>query len=122
MAHVTGPQFIALQVEDLNAAKRFYVEQLGLIPTEQGPEHAVVFQTCPIPFAIRTPNVELADSARLGWGVALWLGCEQADSLHDALRDYGVDIVESPFDGPFGRTFSFEDPFGYRLNLHGTPG
>lgn len=122
MAHVIGPQFIALQVEDLGAAKQFYTEQLGLIPTDQGPEHAVVFQTSPIPFAIRTPSVDLSQSTRLGWGVALWLGCEQADSLHDRLRDYRVDIIETPFDGPFGRTFSFMDPFGYRLTLHGTPG
>jgi catechol 2,3-dioxygenase-like lactoylglutathione lyase family enzyme len=78
MAHITGPQFIALQVEDLEAAKRFYTEQLGLLPTEQGPEHAVVFQTSPIPFAIRTPSVDLAGSTWLGLGVALWLGCEQA--------------------------------------------
>ncbi|WKD27500.1 VOC family protein [Halomonas sp. KG2] len=122
MPHVTGPQFIALQVENLEAAKQFYTEQLGLIPTDQGPEHAVVFQTLPIPFALRTPNINLADSPRLGWGVALWLGCEQADSLHERLRDYGLEIVEPPFNGPFGRTFSFVDPFGYRLTLHGTPG
>lgn len=122
MAHVTGPGFIALQVEDLEAAKQFYTEQLGLIPTDQGPEHAVVFQTSPIPFAIRTPNVDLADSTRLGWGVALWLGCEQVDSLHNRLHEYGVDIIEPLFNGPFGRTFSFVDPFGFRLTLYGTPG
>jgi len=122
MAQVTGPQFVALQVEDLQSAKRFYTEQLGLVPTDEGPEHAVVFQTQPIPFAIRTPSVDLSGSTRLGWGVALWLGCEQADTLHTRLRDYGVEIVEPPYDGPFGRTFSFVDPFGYRLTLHGTPG
>lgn len=122
MPSVVGPQFIALQVEDLNAARKFYTEQLGLVATDQGPEHAVVFQTQPIPFAIRTPSVDLQESSRLGWGVALWLGCEQADSLYQRLRAYGVEIVEAPFDGPFGRTFSFVDPFGYRLTLHGTPG
>lgn len=122
MTQVTGPQFIALQVDDLHAAKQFYTEQLGLAPTEAGPAHAVVFDTHPIPFAIRTPSVDLADSTRLGWGVALWLACEQVDSMHERLKEYGVTIVEAPYDGPFGRTFSFEDPFGYRLTLNGTPG
>ncbi|WP_028672130.1 VOC family protein [Saccharospirillum impatiens] len=122
MAHVTGPQFIALQVEDLEAAKRFYTEQLGLTPTDQGPPHAVVFDSTTIPFALRTPNVDLAGSTKLGWGIALWLGCEQADTLHERLKNNGVEIIEPPFDGPFGRTFSVEDPFGYRLTLHGTPG
>jgi hypothetical protein len=30
----------------------------------------------------------------------------------------GVPIVTEPFDGPFGRTFSFRDPDGYVLTAH----
>lgn len=121
-AKVVGPGFISLQVNDLAAAKTFYTEQLGLVPSTDGPPHAVVFQDGAIPFALRTPAVDLNDSKHLGWGLALWLECKQVDSLYRRLEAYGVAIQQSPFDGPFGRTFSMVDPFGYQLTLYGTPG
>ncbi len=34
---------------------------------------------------------------------------------------HGVPIVQQPFDGPFGRTFSFVDPDGYTITVHGAP-
>jgi hypothetical protein len=80
---------------------------------------AVVFATEPIPFAVRKPLVDLNAVDELGWGVALWLGCADAQGLHDAMKGAGVRIVQEPFDGPFGRTFRFVDPDGYAVTLHG---
>ncbi len=60
MAKIVGPDFIALQVRDLEASRRFYTDALGLEPAPQSPPGAVVFQTAPIPFAIREPAVDLA--------------------------------------------------------------
>ena len=37
MTRVFGPDFVALQVRDLDAARRFYVAQLGLEVTPQSP-------------------------------------------------------------------------------------
>mgnify|MGYP002719730504 FL=1 len=71
---VTGLDFVALQVRDLEASARFYEERLGLERAEQGPPHAVVFATSPIPFAVREPlpGVDLdASDPRPGIGVAL---------------------------------------------------
>ena len=118
MARLIGPDFIALQVRDLAVAQQFYTEQLGLVPAPQSPPNAVVFQTTPIPFAIRTPSVDLDASPHLGWGVALWIACDDADTLHTALVESGVPIVQAPFDGPFGRTFVFRDPDGYMITAH----
>jgi predicted enzyme related to lactoylglutathione lyase len=118
MARVTGPDFIALQVRDLEAARQFYMEHLGLTPVPQSPPGAVVFATAPIPFDLRTPVVNLDESPRLGWGVALWLECDDADALCAALESKGSRIVQRPFDGPFGRTFAFVDPEGYTITLH----
>jgi catechol 2,3-dioxygenase-like lactoylglutathione lyase family enzyme len=67
-----GPDFVALQVRDLDVSTRFYTERLGLTPAPAGPPGAVVFTTEPIPFAIREPAVDLDATSRLGWGVALW--------------------------------------------------
>ncbi len=118
MAKISGLDFVALQVRDLQASQRFYTEQLGLVPAAGGPPHAVVFDTHPIPFAIRMPSVDLDASPRLGWGVALWLKADDAEALCAALEANGVKIVQRPFDGPFGRTFSFADPDGYIITVH----
>lgn len=115
---VTGPDFVALQVRDLEASARFYTEHLGLRRAPSSPAGAVVFATEPIPFAIREPSVDLDATNRLGWGVALWLKAEGIDALHDDLVHHGVTIVTAPFDGPFGRTFAFADPDGYGVTLH----
>lgn len=115
---VIGPDFVALQVRDLEASTRFYTERLGLTPAPAGPPGAVVFTTEPIPFAIREPAVDLDATSRLGWGVALWLKADDVDKLHDDLAAHGVPIMTAPFDGPFGRTFAFADPDGYVVTLH----
>ena len=46
-AKLIGPNFIALQVRDLEASKTFYVERMGLTPIPQSPPGAVVFKTLP---------------------------------------------------------------------------
>lgn len=118
---VTGPTFIALQVRDLERAAEFYETRLGLKRAPATPPGAVVFDTKPASFAVREPlpGVDL-DAARphLGIGVALWLHADDAQALHDALAADGVAITVAPFDGPFGRTFTFTDPDGYAITIH----
>ena len=118
MAGVTGLDFAALQVRDLEVSKRFYTEQLGFEVDPQGPPRAVVFRTEPIPFAVREPSVDLDAVERLGWGVALWFRCDDSQKLHDSLKEAGISITQEPFDGPFGRTFTFMDPDGYSITVH----
>lgn len=118
MAALLGPDFIALQVSDLAASKAFYVEVLGLVEQIQSPPGAIVFDTRPIPFAIREPLVDLQATDKLGWGVSLWIASDDADGLHDALVAAGAAITQPPFDGPFGRQFGFVDPDGYGIVVH----
>src|SRR5690242_12780986 len=115
---VIGPDFISLQVSDLEASAAFYSEQVGLQRAAQSPLGAVVFATAPIPFAVREPAIDLQAVERLGWGVAIWLKADDPQALHDRLVDAGVRVVTEPFDGPFGRTFVFADPDGYAVTIH----
>ncbi len=92
---VTGPDFLAPQVRDLARAAAFYQQHLGLRQVPVSPPGAVVFATTPIPFAVRDPlpGVDLAAA--------------------------GVPVPVAPFDGPCGRTFTFTDPDGYAITVHG---
>ena len=118
MPHLIGPDFIGIQTEDLKAARTFYSEVVGLKVAANSPPGAVVFDTKPIPFAVRTPLADLKATDRLGEGVAIWFGCDDADALHDHLLEHGTAIVFAPKDGPFGRYFAFRDPFGYTITPH----
>lgn len=118
---VTGPDFLALQVRDLERSASFYETHLGLRPLPASPPGAVVFATTPASFAVREPlpGVDLdAASPRPGIGVALWLHADDAQALHDALAAAGVPIPVAPTDGPFGRMFTFTDPDGYAVTIH----
>jgi predicted enzyme related to lactoylglutathione lyase len=116
----TGPDFISLQVRDLDASQAFYEKYLGLVRSPAGPPHAVVFQTQPIAFALRdiVPGTDVAAAVQPGIGVALWLHGTEVQEMHDALAADGHSIVQAPIDGPFGRTFTFADPDGYHVTLH----
>ncbi|SEQ04596.1 VOC family protein [Streptomyces radiopugnans] len=120
-ATVEGPDFVALQVRDIPAAAAFFEERLGLRRAPGGPDHAVVFATTPIPFAVREPlpGVDLGDVARPGLGVALWLRTTDAPALRERLVAAGTEDVTPLQDSPFGPTFSFTGPEGYRLTVHG---
>jgi predicted enzyme related to lactoylglutathione lyase len=117
---VTGPDFISLQVRDLERSAAFYEQYLGLVRNPAAPPHAVVFATKPVAFAVRDalPGVDLNAIKQLGEGIAVWLHAPDAQQIHDALADDGVTIVTEPFDGPFGRTFTFADRDGYQITLH----
>ena len=115
-----GPDFISIQVSDLDASQAFYERYLGLVRSPAGPPHAVVFDTEPIAFALRevVAGVDLAAVPQPGIGVALWLRATDVQAIHDALAADGRTIVAAPIDGPFGRRFTFADPDGYHVTLH----
>jgi predicted enzyme related to lactoylglutathione lyase len=118
------PDFISLQVRDLEHSAAFYEQYLGLKRSDAGPPHAVVFDTKPIAFAVRdvvrdvVAGVDLDAIAQPGQGMALWLHAPDAQHIHDALAAAGTTKISAPVDGPFGRTFTFADPDGYQVTLH----
>lgn len=113
-----GPDFIALQVRDLAASRKFYVEIFGFDPAPQSPPGAVVFKTAPIPLALREPIRPLPETGPLGVGMVLWIACADADVLHDLILARGGAILSPPADGPFGRFFVTADPDGYAITFH----
>ncbi|MGW4929676.1 VOC family protein [Agromyces sp. NPDC004153] len=115
-----GPDFISLQVRDLERSAAFYERHLGLHRAEVSPLHAVVFATQPIPFAVREalPGLDLETLAQPGGGIGLWVRADDVQRMHDDLVTAGAAITSAPIDGPFGRTFTFADPDGYQVTIH----
>lgn len=118
MSTLSGLDFAALQVRNLEASALFYEGTLGLERAAYAPPHAVVFNTKPIPFAVREPLVNLDTVPQLGHGVALWFLAEDSEKLLAKLEDANVPIVQQIQPSPFGNTFMFRDPDGYIITVH----
>jgi predicted enzyme related to lactoylglutathione lyase len=122
MAKLLGPDFISLQVRNLSDSRMFYTDLLGLKVDERfDTPDFVLFDTNSIPFALSAARVNLNEAPQPGWGMTLWIDCDQINELHAKLQAAGVTIITPPFDGPFGRTFVFADPDGYRLTANTNP-
>ena len=122
MAKQLGPDFISLQVRDLSASRTFYTEMLGFTIDERfNTPDFVLFDTNSIPFALSEARVNLDEAPQPGWGVALWIDCDHVDELCARMEAAGATIITRPFDGPFGRTFVFADPDGYRITANQNP-
>ena len=113
-----GPDFIALQVRDLAASRKFYVEIFGFEASAHCPPGAVIFKTGPIPLALREPLRALPEMGPLGVGMVLWIACTDANALHDLIVKRGGAILSPLADGPFGRFFVAGDPDGYAITFH----
>jgi predicted enzyme related to lactoylglutathione lyase len=122
MAKLLGPDFISLQVRDLSASRAFYIETLGLTEdTRFSAPDFILFDTNSIPFALREAKVNRDDAQQPGLGMTLWIDCDHVNELHARLDSAGVTIITPPYDGPFGRTFVFADPDGYRITANENP-
>jgi predicted enzyme related to lactoylglutathione lyase len=118
MPHLKGPDFITLQVRDLEASRRFYADVIGLTPSPEIRPNAVAFSTQPTGFAIRKSQVSLDVVSQLGHGIIIWFRTDDATALHKHLKERGVPIVQDLADSPFGKTFTFRDPDGYLITVH----
>lgn len=118
MSTLSGLDFAALQVHDLEASASFYENVLGLERAPYAPPHAIVFDTQPIPFVLREPLVDLDAVPQLGHGVALWFLTEDSAMLLAKLKAANVPIVQELRPSPFGQTFMFRDPDGYVITVH----
>jgi predicted enzyme related to lactoylglutathione lyase len=122
MAKLLGPDFFSLQVSNFSSSRAFYTEMLGLtIDARFDTPDFVLFDSSSIPFALSEAKINLGEAPHPGWGVALWIDCDNVNELHTKLEAAGTTILQQPYDGPFGRTFVFADPDGYRITANENP-
>jgi lactoylglutathione lyase len=115
-----GIAAITLFVEDLEAARRFYMEVFQL-PASYEDDNSTVFK-----FGGTLVNLLKASEApsmvapatvappEAGVRFQFTLGVEDVDRVSEELRSRGVEFLNGPTDRPWGiRTASFRDPGGH---------
>ena len=115
-ASLVGPDFVAFVVDDVEAAKTFWTDVVGLKRAEHSPPGGQVFETKPIAFAIRSarPGETLGCNA----GIALWFSLAgDVDDYREELLRRGADASDVD-DGPFGRMFTLRSPGGFTVTVH----
>ncbi|MFF1698249.1 VOC family protein [Streptomyces sp. NPDC058257] len=112
----TGPDFVSLQVSDMDRSRTFYCDTLGLPAAPSSPPGVQVIATQPVSMGLRSDATPQPGTA--GHGVTLWIGVDDVDTLHKTVTASGAKAEGEPVDGPFGRMFTVADPDGYRLTLH----
>jgi predicted enzyme related to lactoylglutathione lyase len=117
---ITGPGFVAITVSDVSRSAAFYEEHLGAVRDtfDFGATRAVAFVGPPIPFIVTAPRPGQPGPAPDVSSIALWWKAKDAQAVYERMERAGVAILRRPFDGPFGRTFVFSDPDGYRITVY----
>jgi catechol 2,3-dioxygenase-like lactoylglutathione lyase family enzyme len=116
----TGIFAVTLFVEDLQAAKQFYLRVFGL-PVDYEDNNSAVFK-----FGNTLINLLKASAAReliapatvasreAGSRFVFTIKVEDVDAMCAELTAHGVELLNGPMDRPWGvRTASFIDPGGY---------
>jgi predicted enzyme related to lactoylglutathione lyase len=123
--------YVTLLVRDLDAALKWYTEELGfevradyslaeagrwaLIGLSDQPDLSVALE-CP---SIRVHGPDLYDTlrARIGKGTALVLTTSDCRSAHRELANRGVRVLSEPTELPWGTSMLLEDPDGNAIAL-----
>src|SRR5689334_4203284 len=109
-------ELVLLHVTDIEAARAFYTEKLGLeIDPEQSGPNFTLFQR---PEGVGSSlALSVEGTVAITNSIELWLYVQDADATHAELVERGVEVASPLVDMPFGRTFSIKDPSGNTLYL-----
>jgi catechol 2,3-dioxygenase-like lactoylglutathione lyase family enzyme len=115
-----GIDAITLFVDDLPAAKTFYLEVFGLPLHFEDPNSAVFrFGETAINLLDSTQAPELIEPAAVapreaGSRMVFTIAVDDVDAMCAVLAERGVELLNGPMDRPWGiRTASFRDPSGH---------
>lgn len=118
MTELSGPSFVTLLVENLETSRAFYRDKIGLKESAEKRPNAQAFDTKPCGLALRQREPESPKAASPGQGILVWFHAADSKAMHDQLKAKEVVIAREMENGPFGKTFSFQDPDGYVLGIY----
>jgi len=124
---ITGLNHLGLVVDDIEAAKRWFVDTLGLQVIEDRGELVFLMAGGDV-IAIKTPRMAVAKpehggenydpaAARSGWQTLDHYGFyastpAEVDAFAEHVGKHGATILKGPYDRSDGRSVYFRDPLG----------
>ena len=114
--------FVILYVRDLNKAKAFYTETLGLTVVEEvsGPTFVTLRPANGSLLGLQDKSAARfppKDEKNAG-SMELSFEVDDVDGTWKRWKEKGVEIVAEPVDLPFGRYFLAKDPDGHYLSVY----
>jgi len=103
-----------LRVEDMKTALDFYVGKLGFRNAEWGMDGFTSVNR-------DSAGIYLCQGGQGRGGAWVWIGVEDAGTLHDQYQAAGVKIVMPPTNFPWAFEFHVEDPDGNTLRFGSEP-
>jgi len=100
-----------LPSDNLDAAKEFYKNKLGLDIKFDFSEMGMI--------AFKVGDNEPAIILRKGENVkpAIWFTVDNVEQAYKVLKEKGIQFLSEPFEIPTGISVEFNDPFGNKLGL-----
>jgi catechol 2,3-dioxygenase-like lactoylglutathione lyase family enzyme len=109
-----GLNFVMIHVPDVEQARAFYTEKLGLVVDAEQPGFVQFKQPLGNGASFALSKGEESQPAQ---GAELWWFVDDADATCAQLAAQDVEIASQPTDEPFGRAFSIKDPSGHILYM-----
>ena len=117
--------FVILYMQDMDKAKAFYADVLGLtiVPEVSGPTFVTFRSAGGSLLAVQdktTARFAPKDETQPGT-VELSFEVDDVDGTWQQWKDKGVELITDPADLPFGRYFMAKDPEGHYLSVYRFP-
>jgi catechol 2,3-dioxygenase-like lactoylglutathione lyase family enzyme len=113
MLDVECVDFVSVPTRDLDRARRFYGDVLGLSPSRRTPDE---FETSNVTLALWAPEADGVAFAPNTAGIALRV--RDVDAARDELTAHGIEFLGDTVDTGVCRMGFFYDPDGNVLILH----
>ena len=116
MIDVQGVDYIRIPVTDIDEARRFYGEVLGLLPGPTQHEDWVEYQAGNVTLAVMTPETHDYEFTPLPHGT-IGLGVTDVAAAKERLESAGVEVNDI-WDSGVCHGANFHDPAGNVIALH----
>ncbi len=113
--------FIILYVRDMDKARKFYTEALGMTFMEaiSSPTFYTLRPAAGAMIGLQDQSTSrLPPKDEKPGSVELSFEVEDVDGTWKQWKENGVEMVTEPMDLPFGRYFMAKDPEGYYLSVY----
>ena len=116
--HVRGVDFILVSVSDIERARAFYGETLGLTPAAEWPPYWYEFDAGSSTVALAKPPSEEPQPPYTGNGVSFAIAVSDARAAMEELKRKGVDVRKDVEEGEVCSMGLIADPDGNLIWIH----